>query len=85
LATNDAYASRAINQGLQMNFRTFVNSLRIEHAKGLLHETRQSVIEVAMASGFNSKATFNRVFSKHVGRTPTAYRRQRSTKSRLNS
>lgn len=78
LATNDTYASRAINDGLGMNFSSFINSLRTSHAKSLLTGTQKSVLAIALDSGFGSKATFNRVFKQLVGVTPTAYRTQNS-------
>jgi len=75
LATNESYASRAINEGLGMSFNAFINSLRIAYAKDLLLTTQNSVIEVAMDSGFNSKATFNRVFRQFEGVTPSFFRK----------
>ncbi len=72
---NQAYVSRALNQGFGLNFSSFINELRVEHAKHLLHEGRLGLLEVAMASGFGSKASFNRAFKLFSGLTPSAYRR----------
>lgn len=38
---------------------------------------RTSVLDVALAVGFGSKATFNRVFLAEIGLTPTAWRSRR--------
>jgi AraC-like DNA-binding protein len=74
-ASNESYISRALNQGLGLTFNAFINGLRVEHAKGLLGKADENLIQVAFASGFNSKASFNRVFKEIAGMTPTDYRR----------
>jgi AraC-like DNA-binding protein len=48
----------------------------VEEVKRLLQNgehTRQTLLGIAMDAGFNSKASFNRVFKKLSGRTPTEY------------
>ena len=74
-ASNESYISRSLNQGLGVTFNEFINGLRVDHAKNMLEGGRESLIQIAFASGFNSKATFNRVFKEIVGKTPTDYRR----------
>lgn len=74
LATNESYISRAINLGLGTTFTAFINGLRVDHAKSLLSKTSMSVLEIALTSGFNSKATFNRVFKERENMTPSAFR-----------
>lgn len=74
MGSNETYISRALNQGLGVSFNTFINGLRIEHAKQLISKSDKSLLEIAFASGFNSKATFNRVFRTHSGATPSAFK-----------
>lgn len=73
-ATNQAYLSRTINQGLGENFSSFINGLRVEYAKQLIERDDQSIIDIALASGFGSKASFNRAFKNHTGQSPSDYR-----------
>jgi AraC family transcriptional regulator len=47
---------------------------RIERAKHLLRDHTRSVLEVALASGFESQSHFGRVFRRVVGVTPSDYR-----------
>lgn len=75
MATNETYLSRALNQGLNQNFNAFVNRLRIDHAKALITSSDESVLSIGLSSGFNSKATFNRVFRELTGMTPTQFRK----------
>jgi len=55
-----------------------IRRVRIERAKQLLSDTRMSVAQVALASGFNFVEAMNVVFRREVGVTPTQYRRQTS-------
>lgn len=76
------YISQALNQGRGVNFFDYVNQLRIKEATRLFESpdsADQTIIEIAYASGFNSKSTFNTAFKKLMNETPSAYR------ARLNS
>ncbi|MDP3914085.1 MAG: helix-turn-helix domain-containing protein [Bacteroidota bacterium] len=67
--------SQAINTIQQRNLNDYINSLRIEHACGLLLTNKEKpVFEVMYESGFNTKGAFNLAFKKMVGKTPTQYR-----------
>jgi AraC-like DNA-binding protein len=58
-----------------LGFYKFINQHRIEEAKRMLLEMEsRSILSIADAVGFNSKSTFNRVFSQIVGKTPREYR-----------
>ncbi|MEM6640704.1 MAG: helix-turn-helix domain-containing protein [Pseudomonadota bacterium] len=75
---NESYASRAINRGLSRNFNQVVNEARVQYAcERLLSHPDETILDVAHASGFSAKATFNRVFRADTGLTPTAWRRSR--------
>jgi AraC-like DNA-binding protein len=72
--------SQAINDGMNKNFYDLVNNYRIEEAKRLLLDPKNlnyTVLSVGFEAGFNSKTTFNTVFKKFTGLTPTEYRQQR--------
>lgn len=68
--------SETINSGFNKNFNDFVNGYRVEAFKTKLKENKQaqlSLLGIAQDCGFNSKATFNRVFKKLTSYSPTEY------------
>lgn len=52
----------------------YVRRLRMEYAAKLLHDTRQTVDEVADALGYEHAHHFTKAFKAYSGFTPTAYR-----------
>jgi YesN/AraC family two-component response regulator len=69
--------SQAINDGMNKNFYDLVNSYRVEEAKRLLLDAKNkdfTILSVGFEAGFNSKTTFNTVFKKFTGLTPTEFR-----------
>ena len=69
-----------INDHYKSNISDFINSFRVEKAKDLLmagQHVDKTIIEVAFEVGFNSKATFNRAFSKFVEVSPTEFRKNK--------
>jgi len=61
-----------------MTFNEYINSVRVKKAEEYLLDVELPVTEVAYMSGFNSIQTFNRVFKKHKGCTPTEYRKRKN-------
>ncbi len=53
-----------------------IRRLRLESAAKRLRQTRASVLEVALESGFQSHEGFTRAFRSHFGITPIAFREQ---------
>jgi AraC-like DNA-binding protein len=59
------------------NFYDLVNGYRVEEAKRLLLDSKSinyTILSVGFEAGFNSKTTFNTVFKKFTGFTPTEFR-----------
>lgn len=72
--------SQAINEGLKKNFYDLVNGYRVEEAKRLLLDPKNNnytILSVAFEAGFNSKTTFNTVFKKFTGQTPSDFKVRR--------
>ena len=68
--------SQMLNDHLKTNFYDFVNKFRIEEVKQLLLNKQYqnfTILGIALEAGFNSNASFYRVFKKEVGLTPKMY------------
>ena len=73
LEVTPEYLSGIINNKLGKNFFDFINYYRIEEFKtrSLADESKKfTLLSIAYDCGFNSKATFNRVFKNVTGITP---------------
>ncbi len=71
--------SHMLNAGMGLSFYDYVNGLRVLEVQRCLCDAAyagQSILDIALASGFASKATFNAAFKKHTGTTPSAWRQQ---------
>ena len=71
--------SAAINGHFGQNFHDFINGFRVEETKLLMADPANrgfTLLALAMAAGFNSKATFNTVFKKTTGLTPSTWLNQ---------
>ena len=67
--------SQTLNDTLERTFFDYVNDRRIDTAMGWLKETDMSVLDIAIAAGFNSRSTFYKAFWARAGRTPQDYRK----------
>ena len=68
------YFSRLFKECIGVSFSEYLIRIRLEAAADLLARTDQSIREVALASGFGSTATFNRIFREYKNCTPTQFR-----------
>lgn len=75
VGTNRTYISRFFNQDENSSFYDYVNRYRVEHACRLLKQSSDTIESIAEQSGFNSKATFYRVFSNIKNTPPSKYRK----------
>lgn len=55
--------------------RAFVNRIRLQQAALMLRQTTESVLSVALSSGFQSETHFGKAFKKYYGETPGNYRK----------
>lgn len=86
LGTNTGYLSRAVNQGLGMNFSTFINGIRSEEVARAIDEGKDAdLLALALEAGFASKASFNRGFRARYGMSPSDYRAMRCGSKAENS
>lgn len=68
--------SRLFTQRTGTTPGAYVESARLETARRLLEESDAALPQIAAASGLGSPHTLHRVFQRHMGTTPAAYRRR---------
>lgn len=72
------YFSCLFKKLCQVNLWDYIISKRVEKAAYLIcdEENEQTVLQIALACGFNSTASFNKQFKRVTGLTPTQYRKE---------
>lgn len=77
LNTTDRELSQYIHESLGVSFTAYINQLRVEKVKRMIHQGEQekyTLLGIAEKAGFSSKSSFNEVFKKVTGLTPTQYK-----------
>jgi AraC-like DNA-binding protein len=73
--------SQVLNQHVGASFFEYINRLRVQEAKRCLVDSAfqgQTLLDIGLAAGFNSKAAFNAAFKRYSGLTPTEFRAKAS-------
>lgn len=71
--------SQLINREFGRNFFELINNYRVEEVKRKLADPslqHLTLLGIALECGFNSKASFNRIFKKTTGQTPHEFQKQ---------
>lgn len=61
-------------ENMNTNFKDILSAYRLHYAEAMLVVTDMPILDVSLASGFNSERTFTRLFKERNGITPSAYR-----------
>ncbi len=76
LGISARYLTQILNQEIGKGFNDFINEYRIKEVqKRIISNDVENVtlFAIALESGFNNKSSFNRIFKKHTGITPTEF------------
>ncbi len=73
-----SYVARLFRTHYGMTMGEYVRSLRIERASEALAATDTPIGEISTVLGFSDQSHFGRVFKKHTGMTPLAFRQSAS-------
>ena len=82
-ARNEVYLGQLFHRQMGLSFHAYLGDLRLRCAARLLQSTDESVLSIALDSGFGSISYFNRSFAARFGMSPTAYRRQAKTMQKV--
>lgn len=70
---SESYISKLLKSSLDINFKAYVNKLKVNRAKELLSQGNYKVNEVATIIGCNNANTFIRIFKQYEGVSPGEY------------
>ena len=68
--------SKIINVKEDRSFYDLINGYRVKHLQKMLYDPKNSrftILSLGLESGFNSKASLNRIFKNTTGLTPREY------------
>ncbi len=73
------HLTQVFNLGLRTNFNKFINAHRVQHAVSLLDDpnNQDSIEDIMMKSGFNSRSSFYRAFHLYYDISPVDYRKRK--------
>ncbi|NOY59848.1 MAG: helix-turn-helix transcriptional regulator [Calditrichaeota bacterium] len=74
------YITQVLNETMKKNFYTFINEYRVEEVKKRLVDHQYDHLTfsaIAYECGFNSKSSFNFIFKKSTGMTPSEFKKKR--------
>jgi AraC family transcriptional regulator len=71
------YFNRLFKAALGVSPSQFHITLRMDEAKRLLRETKESVVSIALDVGYTNPSHFAQLFRRETGLAPSDYRRQR--------
>ena len=74
-----SYLSHRFKQVTGFSVTDYIQMTRIRNVQALLINTQIPITELAEPCGFNCFSQFNRVFRKHIGMSPSNYRKQNQT------
>lgn len=76
LNVHPAYLSREFSKYFDnLSFGEYIRKLRIEKAIDYLDQSAYSLAEIAYLCGFSDQSHFTRIFKKHTGQNPSAFRK----------
>lgn len=73
---SSSYFSNRFGQITGCSFQVYLQELRLQFAKSLLHVSDLTVTDICLASGFNTLSHFERSFKRKYGLSPRLYRMQ---------
>lgn len=76
LSYNASYVSSMFVTYTGVNYKMYLDSIRISEASKLLLSTRHSISHISTLCGFENIRTFNNVFRRITGMTPSQFRKQ---------
>ena len=72
-----SYLSRMFSKHAGINFKDYLQDLRLEHAMRDMEETDEQIIDIALNCGFPSSKAFSNAFRSKYGMLPSDYKKSK--------
>ena len=76
LGISASHLSHLFSQRFHVNFRRFVNAIRIDRAKMLMRDPRLTLTSICYSCGYGNIRTFRRAFVRETGMLPSEYQQR---------
>tara|TARA_R110002051_G_scaffold32382_2_gene73038 strand:+ start:110938 stop:112110 length:1173 start_codon:yes stop_codon:yes gene_type:complete len=73
------HISQTLNETLGTCFFDYINAWRIRAAEPKIAAGSDTILDIAMAVGFNARSSFYKAFKRETGQTPSEYRNSRQS------
>lgn len=75
LGISESHLSHLFAQQFRVNFRAFINAIRIDRATMLMRDPFMTLTQIYYQCGYDNMRTFRRAFVQETGMLPAAYMR----------
>lgn len=72
---NSVYFGRIFKNEMNMSFKRYVQNLRMEKAKEMILEDRESIVNICNLVGIPNPSYFSQLFKQYTGVNPSEYKR----------
>lgn len=72
---NSVYFGRIFKNVMNMSFKRYVQNMRMEKAKEMIQEGRESIVNISSAVGIPNPSYFAQLFKQYTGVNPSEYKR----------
>lgn len=72
---NSVYFGRIFKNVMEMSFKRYVQNMRMEKAKEMIQEDRESIVNISSAVGIPNPSYFSQLFKQYTGVNPSEYKR----------
>lgn len=76
---NTSYLSQLFKKEMNVKFIDYITEVRLEKAIQLLGSSSLTVNDIAEAVGYKDARYFREIFVKHIGKTPSQFRKKQDT------
>lgn len=74
LNLNGEYVSRTFSKIIGINYISYRNMVRVEHAADMLCNSNEKIVDIALSCGFDNVRSFNRIFRQYTNTSPSQFR-----------